>query len=292
MDLWPVAPEYAASDSHNTVRSVLGLERLRKHRLQQWAAGVVPTMDYFSRPLGTFAIPRSVKAAADFGAGMAVQLVRDMSVASGRQCRARPRLLPRVAQERLLCELQTDNRLDLVVFKRPLAALSVQELERTGWRALLVGALGMDGVSVVPFSGSLHDTLHTLEWTACMPAVSHVGLFLACTVYLCRSPPNHRGHRLVRAYASSMRHAAAHSCVSGWVFTWYLASSDVHGRVLDRTPGMLSLPPALRWAFSGQDHTEWDISLCHISVFVHLVADGESVALKSAWSATHSGRAP
>ena len=55
---------------------------------------------------------------------------------------------------------------------------------------------------------------------------------------------------------------------------------------------MLSLPSAIRWAFFGADHTEWDISLCHLAIFVSVLEDGEGDALIEVWQelCTDSGR--
>ena len=99
-----------------------------------------------------------------------------------------------------------------------------------------------------------------------VPTMSHSGLFLALNVYLRRTPAHHNGHRFIRAYANSVKFAADHSCVSGWVFTWYSAGSAVHGRVQDRTPGMLSLPSALRWAFFGAGRTRGHV----VAAYRHL----------------------
>ncbi len=55
---------------------------------------------------------------------------------------------------------------------------------------------------------------------------------------------------------------------------------------------MLSLPSAIRWAFFGADHTEWDISLCHLAILVSVLEDGEGDALIWVWQelCTDSGR--
>ncbi len=293
LGLCPSEPDYIASDSRNTVRSSIGIARLRQHRLQQWAAGVLAAMDYHARRVEICQTPRSANAAADHGAGVAVQLVRDMTN-YGADVRPLSALaLPYASSRRLSCALLTPDRFDLVAFNRSLDGVTVRELEATGWRSLLIDALRIPHVSHLPFSGSVSDTLSTLEWAASVPTISHAGLYLACHVYLRRSPPNHKAHQYVRAFALSAKHAAECSSVTSWVFTWYSVGSALHGRVQDRTPGMLSLPSAVRWAFFGNDHSEWDISLCHLSVFVSLLEPGEGDDLVAVWKelSTLEGRA-
>ena len=240
-------------------------------------------MDHFTRPLVTFQTPRSANGAADYGAGIAVQIVRDLSAGRAPRRLSSAPYLDHSSSEGLTCTLLDAGRLDLVVFNHRLEGRSVQELEATRWRRLLIQTLQLTDVSELPFSGSHGSALSTLEWSIAKPTISHAGLFLALHVYLRCSPANHRGHRFIRSYARSIGHAANSSNVSGCVFTWYLAGSVARGRVRGMSPGMLSLPSALRWAIFSTDHIEWDISLCHIAIFVSVLAPGEGDELVSIW---------
>jgi hypothetical protein len=55
---------------------------------------------------------------------------------------------------------------------------------------------------------------------------------------------------------------------------------------------MLSLPSALWWAFFGAGHTEWDMSLSHIAIFVSVLEHWEGNELLAVWDdlRTEAGR--
>ena len=136
LGLQPLEPDFIASDSKNSVHSALGQARLRHPRLQQWAAGVLPAMDDFTGAVVTFQTPRSANSAADHGAGTAVQLVRDTASGVDRLRRSVPPGMTHSGAASLSCALVDSDKLDVIVFNRPLCAYGVRDLEATGWRRL------------------------------------------------------------------------------------------------------------------------------------------------------------